>query len=605
MKYNKLTILVSIIIINAGVSFADTRSTFLSHGPSVEAYGRGDTGTSFLDSIASVYYNPALIANMNNYDLDASFYSLFDESSYGFLGAGIPLKNDSYLAISGICLRSGNVEIRQNINDAPEGIRTSQWAYSVALAKTFKKLYMINVGLNVKYVDLMLYNYRGGSFGADFGASKGFNGPVIDENQSRINIGFNIQNLVQPKITMISDEEVYNPVYRLGFSLNLPVYSRPFSYDSLGIYTDFADEEDAVKCYIGLEYAFFNKIYLRSGYYKGNMTAGIGFNNNSYAVNYAADFVDYATFHRIGLSYYWEKNEKTPASKPVVVKETSLMDEAKKALEKNKELKKENQKEIRSIFVSAKRYFKKKKYLTASDKFSQLILKYPEYKIAKEYYEKINVLMDNESKDNEAIDLEKVSYAKAFVYYKEQKLKEAVNEWEKALAINPKADELKEYLAKVKGYLNDIERQSKENEIEGQIKNIYESGLEDYNSSKWVNCIKKMEEVLNICRKHVFKELIQWQEKAQRLIEGSLNELSKSVSKKPVIRPMTFTKQSETEVNSEGAQKKYNEGLILYAQGKTSDAIRIWEIAIRLDPGFEKAYKAIEKAKEELGPIKK
>jgi len=44
-----------------------------------------------------------------------------------------------------------------------------------------------------------------------------------------------------------------------------------------------------------------------------------------------------------------------------------------------------------------------------------------------------------------------------------------------------------------------------------------------------------------------------------------------------------------------GAEKKYKEGLVQYANGKIFDAINLWEIALRMNPGHEKANNIIRK----------
>ena len=59
------------------------------------------------------------------------------------------------------------------------------------------------------------------------------------------------------------------------------------------------------------------------------------------------------------------------------------------------------------------------------------------------------------------------------------------------------------------------------------------------------------------------------------------------------------------EIDTAGADRKYTEGLVLYAQGKIADAVKTWEVAVRLYPGHEKARKALAKAQEELTSLRK
>lgn len=604
----KIYLLSLLVVLFTATSFAGSRTHFLSHGPSVRAFGRGETAASKLDDSSAMYYNPSLISNIRQANLNLSYYSLFEGSMYSFFGFCMPIKNNSF-GISAINLKSGDVEIRQNIDDVAEKTNTNHWAGYLTFARHFAELYELNIGLNLKYIVEDLHDYKGNGIGLDLGMEKELKGPVISGNQSTINIGLTGQNILQPKIKLISEEETFSQIYRFGLSLNLPVYSRAFSYDNLGIYTDFALEEDNFKYFTGLEYAFFNKYILRAGYYKDHTTLGAGYNHGIFSIDYAADLIDYTNFHRFGFSlFFGKKSEKDRSFKKkdkqvIKPKDDALMREAQAALAKDRKTKAKQQKEIKPLFNDAKKDYKKKRYLKAVDKFGELVLKYPDYKVARDYYNKIFNLMDITSKDTDTTDLEKLSYAKGFINYHNQQFYESINEWEKVVQLNPKRKELEEYSSKVKAYLKDIERREKEKEIEERVKNIYEKGVSEFNGKKWVRCIKKMENVQNICRKEPFQNSVQWHQKAQAYIEKSVKQLAKMVSKKPEEK--IAEKEPDIEIDEEGAQKKYNDGLILYAQGKLSDAMKMWDIAIRLNPNHEKAHIALQKCREELELLKK
>ncbi|MDO8734378.1 MAG: hypothetical protein Q7K21_04395, partial [Elusimicrobiota bacterium] len=81
----------------------------------------------------------------------------------------------------------------------------------------------------------------------------------------------------------------------------------------------------------------------------------------------------------------------------------------------------------------------------------------------------------------------------------------------------------------------------------------------------------------------------------------AVEELSKLAAKEPAAKPVYSTPAEEKEeIDIAGAEKKYSEGLVLYAQGKLFDAVKKWEVAVRMNPGNEKATRALEKAKKEL-----
>ena len=125
-----------------------------------------------------------------------------------------------------------------------------------------------------------------------------------------------------------------------------------------------------------------------------------------------------------------------PERKAIEKERVQLMKEAQKALKEQQKQLTKKEKEIKPLLKKAKKYYKKKWYLTSTDKFTEILLKYPDYDIAKKYYEKIVNDMTSLSKDVQTTDLENLSYAKGYISYYEQKLPDAVNEWEKILQIN-------------------------------------------------------------------------------------------------------------------------------------------------------------------------
>ena len=281
--------------------------------------------------------------------------------------------------------------------------------------------------------------------------------------------------------------------------------------------------------------------------------------------------------------------------------ENKLMTEAKRALRNSRQNNKLLDSEVEPLFKDALRDYKKQRYLMAADKFRNITLKYPEYENSEYYYQKINGHMNAESRKSSDSDFERVSYARGYVNYRENNYSDSINEWEKVLQMDPKRSELDQYIAKVRAYLKDIERMRNEKEIEDRVYGLFMEGKDHYDSGKWISCIKIMEKVQAVCKNESFRASYEWSRQARELIDNSISQLS------TVTDAGTSSKESsrarvpaETEIDSRGADKKYTEGLILYAQGKTSEAIRVWEIALRLDPKHEKAGKAVERTRDEL-----
>lgn len=181
-----------------------------------------------------------------------------------------------------------------------------------------------------------------------------------------------------------------------------------------------------------------------------------------------------------------EKENQTMTNEP-----SQLMKEAKKALKEARKQKTRRNKEIKPIFKSAKDDYARKNYIWASNKFMDILLKYPDFEKAKVYYDKISNKMSNIANKPNFASFEQISYAKGYVAFQEQRFEDALCEWEKVLEINPEREEIKEQILKVKTYLKNAELIENEKKLEQLVKTTFEQGKADYDSKNWISCIKK------------------------------------------------------------------------------------------------------------------
>ncbi|MFC1501606.1 tetratricopeptide repeat protein, partial [Elusimicrobiota bacterium] len=238
--------------------------------------------------------------------------------------------------------------------------------------------------------------------------------------------------------------------------------------------------------------------------------------------------------------------------------------------------------------------YKNKNYLKATKLFKEINIKYPEHEMADNYSNKISFEM-KQTKNFEMLNFEKLSYAKAYIDYHNQNFNGAINEWKKVLEVNPKRKEVIEYVAMVKAYLLDYEQQKREKELKNEMLEYFNAGVAFFDNNKWLLTIKNMEKVQTLCKNNIFPESITYYKKAADYIEKSVAELSKTISAE---NEESNVRENTEVIDEVGAEKHYNEGLVLYASGKTFKAIKSWEIALRLDPTHSKAKKALEKVKE-------
>jgi len=288
------------------------RKHFLSHGPSVAAYGRGEVATSLLNDMSGAFYNPALPAEIKRGSLSLAHYVLFDGAMYNYFSLGTPLSDRTIMGLSGINLRSGDIELREAIDSNPRTVQTSQWLITGTLSADLRESLGVLCGFNLNYLYFDFAGITAGNIGIDAGIKRAWRGPFILGNRSQVHFGIAAQNLFAPVMQLKSQKETYPLTWRAGAALMLPVFFRynpvkqTFHYDKAGFYTDVVYDTDAgdTRLAVGGEYSILNRYTLRTGF-NDTFTLGAGAKFGDYQFDYAVDFKSYAEFHRIAVAFYW------------------------------------------------------------------------------------------------------------------------------------------------------------------------------------------------------------------------------------------------------------------------------------------------------------
>ncbi len=578
---------------------AGVRSNFLSHGPSCVALSRGDTGVSLYAGPGSAFYNPALLSTVGYSEAELSHFSLFEGSRYNFGAFALPLSPTVRAGISVINLCSGEFELRRTLTDQPSTARASQWAMLFSAARHFHLLQGVDAGVSLKHLSFDMAGWSGNGTGMDAGVAADFNGPSILEGTSLIRAGLSVQNLVSPEITMISEREAYPLTVISGGSLSIPLRHRYEGKDTLDLFTEVSHADGAFTFHEGVEYSFAGRCSARAGMYGSHLTAGAGCRLSEFMIDYAIDFNDLSLFHRFSLRYRWQAD---PSKKNSKVRKGSLLYEARQAMTESAREKKEREKVSRPLFRQALKEYRRHRYLNASGLFGQLILKYPEVGSAHLYYQRINDEMSRDARSSYESNLENASYARGFVNYRDQRFSDALREWEKVLQIDPEQTELEAYMNEARARIKDQERIEKEKNDLAAAKELFEKGCGAFSAGNYISCIKTMEKLQLLCGSYTFPQAADFHSNARGFIDRSVKELTLLIKKQPARAKHAAAvseKPPEVETDEQGSEKKYREGLILYAQGKPDGAERTWEIALRLNPGNEKARRALDKVRQE------
>jgi len=255
--------------------------------------------------------------------------------------------------------------------------------------------------------------------------------------------------------------------------------------------------------------------------------------------------------------------------------------------------------DVRALYAAAVKNYKKKNYIRSSDKLRQIMKVSEGYKDTEKYFSLIEGKMYKNSVMGVSTDAETLSYAQGYLDWWAKKIQPAVNEWEKCLALNPRNKEVKEYHGKAKKILEMASRKEYQAEIEAKLKAVFAQGEKLCGRKKYVDAIKKYEKVIDISEETPISTSLKWSADARLRIEYALGRLKKMTAKAPKRKKVAEKKEEVIDVKS--AQRHYTTGLVAYAQGRLREAIREWDLALRLNPGHEKARLARRKAKKELG----
>ncbi|MCA6079533.1 MAG: hypothetical protein LE169_01365 [Endomicrobium sp.] len=578
----------TLIIVNTRISYSEfgRRRHFLSHGSSVTSFGTGESVFSAYDDPASLQYNPSLMVFFPVNAVSFSRFNLFEGSSHNSISAVFGAEKKAFIGISASNLSSGNVELRKDIFSNPEKVNSvNTWDFVVA-ASCFINFLNVACGFSAKCLPRDL-NFKNGTYAIDGGLSK-----IIDfGNVLKVKLGISAQNFTVSRLNNGDGREDGIPIiYRLSFAFIFPVCNRFKSKDTINIYADLKREDGYTNFCGGLAYIIADKYTLCAGYYPEHFTFGIGISFYSFILNYAADFGNMGLINRFGLTYKWNFKKSDEFS-------DELSKEAYDALNKREM----NFKNAEKKFVEAKRLYDNKEYLRATDMLSAIVMSCPDYELPRDLYEKIAKMMKETAYSTNESDFGKLTYAKAYVAYYDANYKEALNEWKKNIGFVGGTEEIKDYSKKIDTILKLEKLEEREKKLDMQAREMLKRGIEKYNLRKWLQCVKEMEELEKFVSSNNFSKTLEYCNKAREYIGKSVAELSKSLSVKNKTTSQSEGQQEEkVEYDEASADKKYAEGLVLYAQGKYYEAERAWELTLRFNPRHHKANIALRKLKNSM-----
>ena len=303
-------------------------SQLLSQGPGAEAAALGGAVVSTIHDPTALYWNPAGLANAGGM-VSGEHLFLFDGARYDFLGLSVPSRYGTF-GVGALQLNRDNIVARSAIDDPGYNVSNTQSDYMAGYGRSLGEHW--SVGTTVNVLDFNLAGYTDKGWGLDLGSQGDYPQDDFWGLQRLVwSFGAQIKNLVEPKLTLLSDTEAFPRELRGGAGLSFQTASRPnvggvISHDRAMILVSFRRVTDDPAIYpgLGLAYSYQNVLVFRLGY-DGTVSAGAGFHTSDgrFALDYSMENKPLSLDHRFTISYRF-----TPAqARPEAIYEESIDDE--------------------------------------------------------------------------------------------------------------------------------------------------------------------------------------------------------------------------------------------------------------------------------------
>lgn len=245
---------------------------FLRYGASARSLSLGNAVVGLSDDVATSYWNPAGLAQLRTMELTGMGATMFNDTKYTFFAMGLPTEKWGTFALNGTYTTSGEFERSTWDQDLGETFSEQEGIFSLGYANNFGRLAF---GVNLKSVSQDIGGASGSSTGLDAG--------VFFRPHRLLSLGASIQNLLEPTITLVEEEEKLARSMRAGLALR-------FFRSRLLMTTDVVKTEFMDTSYrAGLEMWPLRSMGLRFGYdgQREHLSAGAGFRVSNWQFDYA------------------------------------------------------------------------------------------------------------------------------------------------------------------------------------------------------------------------------------------------------------------------------------------------------------------------------
>jgi len=276
---------------------------------------------------------------------------------------------------------------------------------------------------------------------------------------------------------------------------------------------------------------------------------------------------------------------------------------------KEKKGKKERLEKAEVLYRDGLTHYNEGKINEAIKELQEAVKLNPQHMKAQDYLARAKEKVAAVSKEEEEKSRREIMdkhYFQGIDYYAEGKFKKAIEEWDEVLRIDPEHKGAKEYIDKARDKIagatsgKQEKRDTAKRPEEEKIEVYYKQGINYYLAGEFKEAISQWQEVLKIEPSH--KGAIEYIAKAKERLKISEEGIGYSPYEEEVeeyVKELEKTGTTDKE-KEELITTHYQDGLVAYAHGDLSQAMKEWQIVLKLDPEHKKARRALIKLQAEL-----
>ncbi|NIM02684.1 PorV/PorQ family protein [bacterium] len=281
---------------------------YLQYGAGARSLAMGGAYVALADEASGAYWNPAAITQVDEHQFLSMYAPFFEKTNYNFLSYVHPLVRLGTLAISDVLVHSGGYD---EVDDTGDVIGRNKLILKNAVIISYaNKLHeRIALGASLKLIHQRVMRYSGNGQGIDLG--------ILYQPLDVLNIGLSLQNVLQPKVTLRYDPDVYDINLKAGMALKTFSNRLTLTADINKLF-----REKAYFC-AGVEFSPWDKptsaslkrVDLRLGCnHLQSFTCGLGLKIKFFTVDYAFSSHDLGNLHKFALTFGWGNIYKASAN---------------------------------------------------------------------------------------------------------------------------------------------------------------------------------------------------------------------------------------------------------------------------------------------------